>query len=405
MKKKLSYFLKLLTGNYIPFLIVEWNDQDKSILSNWLKENFTENYVKKLHKKLSSYFGKEYMVTLTNSGRSAIYLALKSLDLQDKAEVILPSYSCLGVIEPVLKAKLTPNFVDVDDDLNIEYDSVKKVINKNTKVIILPHLGGKFAKDTFKIIGLAKKKGIFVIEDVSQSFGLQHNNKPAGLFGDFGVFSSGIGKTIFSCGGGWLISKSQKSFQNITLVEEEIDCIKDRIIKFKNSFSEKKLYRSIKKLNFILFSKILSKRKIITTKKVKNFNLYKMNQIEAAFALSQINDINKLIKKRKANANKWLKLIKNYNLNYKIFDNNNVYNKLYINGKDSKFLNKKLTFSGIELESGYTPLHLNEKYKKYKKTLLPYTEKIWASTFSLPTRPSLNKRDWKMIEKSVLKQN
>ena len=43
--------------------------------------------------------------------------------------------------------------------------------------------------------------------------------------------------------------------------------------------------------------------------------------------------------------------------------------------------------------------------KKYKKTLLPYTEKIWASTFSLPTRPSLNKRDWKMIEKSVLKQN
>ena len=78
-----------------------------------------------------------------------------------------------------------------------------------------------------------------------------------------------------------------------------------------------------------------------------------MNQIEAAFALSQINDINKLIKKRKANANKWLKLIKNYNLNYKIFDNNNVYNKLYINGKDSKFLNKKLTFSGIELESGY----------------------------------------------------
>ena len=85
-------------------------------------------------------------------------------------------------------------------------------------------------------------------------------------------------------------------------MEEEIDCIKDRIIKFKTSFSEKKLYRSIKKLNFILFSKILSKRKIITTKKVKNFNLYKMNQI--AFALSQINDINKLIKKRKANANK-----------------------------------------------------------------------------------------------------
>ena len=112
-----------------------------------------------------------------------------------------------------------------------------------------------------------------------------------------------------------------------------------------------------------------------------------------------------LSKREKANANKWLKLIKNYNLNYKIFDNNNVYNKLYINGKDSKFLNKKLTFSGIELESGYTPLHLNEKYKKYKKTLLPYTEKIWASTFSLPTRPSLNKRDWKMIEKSVLKQN
>ena len=96
----------------------------------------------------------------------------------------------------------------------------------------------------------SKKKGIFVIEDVSQSFGLQHNNKPAGLFGDFGVFSSGIGKTIFSCGGGWLISKSQKSFQNITLVEEEIDCIKDRIIKFKNSFSEKKTLSLYKKTKF-----------------------------------------------------------------------------------------------------------------------------------------------------------
>ena len=177
---------------------------------------------------------------------------------------------------------------------------------------------------------------------------MQHNNKPAGLFGDFGFSAQELVRQ-FHCGGGWLISKVKSHFKTSHLYNK-IDCIKDRIIKFKNSFSEKKLYRSIKKLNFILFSKILSKRKIITTKKVKNFNLYKMNQIEAAFALSQINDINKLIKKRKANANKWLNLKKNYNLNYKIFDNNNVYNKLYINGKDSKFLNKKLTFSGIELE-------------------------------------------------------
>ena len=87
------------------------------------------------------------------------------------------------------------------------------------------------------------------------------------------------------------------------------------------------------------------------------------------------------LSKRKANANKWLKLIKNYNLNYKIFDNNNVYNKLYINGKDSKFLNKKLTFSGIELESGYTPLHLNEKYKKYKKLFYHIQKKFGQVLF------------------------
>ena len=71
---------------------------------------------------------------------------------------MIPSYSCLGLIEPVLNKELKPVFVDIDDNLNPSFKSIKKSISNRTGVVIIPHLGGTFARDTKKLLNIVKKE-------------------------------------------------------------------------------------------------------------------------------------------------------------------------------------------------------------------------------------------------------
>ena len=142
----LIYLKKMVGGLYVPFLQNEWNENDLIKLKNINDTNKTNpKHGETVYELLKKYYGPSYNIFLTNSGRSALLLILKNLDLKKSDEIIIPSYSCLGLIQPILKLGLKPYFVDINNDLGISFKSIKKAINKNTKVIIIPHLGGSFS--------------------------------------------------------------------------------------------------------------------------------------------------------------------------------------------------------------------------------------------------------------------
>ena len=388
-KDKLSYLLKIIEGKFTPFLQNELNDEEiKKVYFGLQNLTDVNDYEKLLHNYLNKYYQSEKDIYLTNSGRDALYFILLNLKLKKK-EIIIPSYSCLGLIEPILQLKYKPVFIDIDHQLNPLFESVEKAISSETSAVIIPHLGGTIASDTFKIIEICKYKKITVIEDCCQAFGLKLKKGPIGTFSDISFFSSGVGKPVFTPCGGWIVTKKNKfrNFEMTNLIDGKIHKVYSNYINFKNKFSNQRFK--------ILKSRLIDKFYSVFDKNQKFFNMkmfqdkkYKLNNLSAYMILNQIKKNEENILTRKKIANLWMKKLKTINNIEVLNKSKTIFNKLYIN---SDLSNKKsLLLQGIELENGYVPLHLRYDFNRFQQVSLTNTERVWRRIYSLPVRPNLN---------------
>jgi dTDP-4-amino-4,6-dideoxygalactose transaminase len=150
------------------------------------------------------WFEKRYPhtdVTLFNSGRSALLALLRGFNIQDGDEVLVQSFSCVAVANSVLWTRGTPVYVDIDETLNMRLSDIEKKLSPRTKAIILQHTFG-IPSDIRKILILAKKHNLIVIEDCAHGLGSSCDGKPLGSWGDAAFFSFGRDKVVSSIWGG-----------------------------------------------------------------------------------------------------------------------------------------------------------------------------------------------------------
>lgn len=163
--------------------------------------------LKQLNRALQQYFpdGETY---LTNSGRSALYLAIRSLKLNSSDEVLMQAYTCNAVPNPVLWAGATPRYVDINKEtLNMSVEHLKAQITQHSKVIIVQHTFG-YPAEMEAIMDLARKHKLIVIEDCAHALGARIQNTLVGNFGDMAIFSFGRDKIISSVYGGFLLANN-----------------------------------------------------------------------------------------------------------------------------------------------------------------------------------------------------
>ncbi len=391
-KDLITYASNLIGGNYVPFLVNEINTEYvNEIIKNSKadKSNEKKNHKLELYNQLKKTYGHDRDLYLTSSGRGALYMILKNLNLSKNSEIIIPSYSCFGLIQPILSLKLTPHFIDVNVDLNPSFESVKKAINSNTKVVIVPHLGGTFASDLFEIMDFCKKRGICVIEDCCQAFGLKFKNKNVGLFADISFFSSGEGKPVFTPEGGWIVIKKKKRFK-IEYLEEESEKISLRNFKKFNARFPTNYSHAIMNRLFEHFKSLLPDYDKIaySDKSLKTFDYEKkLSNLAAALISFELRKIDQNLYNREKLAKFWIKNSKKNGLRF-LNTKNSIFNKLFV---ESSFLQKKqLIIKGLQVENGYKPLHLRYDFDKYPRVDLNNTNYMWKKIYSLPVRPSLN---------------
>ncbi len=136
-----------------------YNDEkryvNKCLSTGWISSE--GKYVKEFEKKFSKYINKKYGVAVS-SGTAALEVAMKSLNLKRKSEVIIPNFSIISTALCVVKLGLKPVLVDVDPiTWNMSPKEVIQKINKNTKAIIITHIYG-FPVEMKDILAVAKKK-------------------------------------------------------------------------------------------------------------------------------------------------------------------------------------------------------------------------------------------------------
>ena len=189
----------------VPFLDLRISDKKERLeILSAIESVFDHGYfilgpeVLALERKVAAYCGCKYAIGVS-SGTDALFLSLKSLGIGSGDEVITTSLSWIATANAIVLTGAEPVFADIKDDLNIDPNSIHKLISSKTKAILPVHYTGKVC-NMVDIMKIADEHELAVIEDAAQSFGATLNNKMAGSFGNVGCFSMNPMKVFAACG-------------------------------------------------------------------------------------------------------------------------------------------------------------------------------------------------------------
>jgi len=154
--------------------------------------------VEQFERDAANFFGRRHAVGVA-SASAGLYLSLKALEIGEGHEVITTPMSWLVTSSAVSLAGATPVFVDVDDNFNLDPECVEAAITSRTRAILPVHFYGRVAEMN-RIVEVASRNGLKVIEDVAQAVGAQANGVHAGAFGEIGIASFSPMKVISSLG-------------------------------------------------------------------------------------------------------------------------------------------------------------------------------------------------------------
>ena len=295
----------------------------------------------KFEKFFAKKMGAKYAV-MTNSGSSANLLAMSCLTnplsknkIQASSEVIIPAICWSTSLWPIIQNNLKPVFVDVElGTFNIDIENIEKKITKKTKAIMLVHVLGTSANMT-KLMQIAKKYKIDIIEDTCESLGAKYNNKQLGTFGRFGTYSFYYSHQITSGEGGMILCNDTKDYNIL------------KSLRSHGWSRDTNLHTNFKKK----FNNLDERFLFIGP----GYNV-RPTEIQSAIALNQFKRLNQFIKIRNINRNKIINNLK----------------------KNDKWKNQ---FSFVEVESNFKPswfglpILINKKYSYVKKEFLNYLSK------------------------------
>lgn len=326
-------------------------------------ENFEEE--------IAGFCSTKYAIGV-NSGTDALFLSLKAVGIKKGDEVITTPFSFIATAEVIAALDAKPVFVDIDSKtFNIDSSKIEEVITKKTKAIIPVHLFGQMV-EMDKIMRIARKYKLFVIEDAAQAIGAKYKDKKAGTIGDMGCFSFFPSKNLGACGDGGMIVTDNKRLKN-----------KIKLLRNHGS-SPKNKYKNL----------ILGKNSRLDT-------------IQAAILrvkLKHLKDWNKQRRKTAEYYSKKLKGIGDIETPVTRTDRTHIFHQYTIKTKKRNALNKYLQKKDIPTMIYYSlPLHLQPcfKYLNYKKGGFPEAERAAKQVLSLPIYPELAEKDQNYIVRKI----
>jgi 8-amino-3,8-dideoxy-alpha-D-manno-octulosonate transaminase len=179
---------------------------DNKYLFRYYGPKESPSKVQALEEQYAAFVGSKHCLAL-NSCTSALISALVAMGVGPGDEVIVPSYTFFATCAAVVAARAIPIVAEVDKSLTMDPADFEKKITSRTKAVIPVHMRGMPAKID-RIVEIARRHRVKVVEDVAQANGGTFRGKPLGSFGDIGCFSLQFHKIITSGEGGVLVTNS-----------------------------------------------------------------------------------------------------------------------------------------------------------------------------------------------------
>lgn len=324
--------------------------------------------VEDFEKKFAKYSGAKYCVGVAN-GLEALQISLMSLGIENGDEVITTPLTAMATSLAITQAGAKPIFVDIDPlTYNIDASKIEQAISKKTKAILPVHLYGQMA-EMDKIMKIARKHKLSVVEDCAQATGASFKNKKAGTYGNIGAFSFYPSKNLGAYGdAGCVITNNKK-------LAEKIKALRD--------------YGQLGKYNHVYQG--LNSR---------------LDEIQAAILRVKLKYLDRWNKKRRELANIYNKCLVESGavLPLEQKDNYHIYHLYVIKTKNRDELQKYLLKQGIQTAWHYPKLIYQQL--AYKSTGLvkencQIAKKCIKKIISLPIYPELSEKEIKYICKKI----
>lgn len=324
--------------------------------------------VNKLEEEFAAYCGVKYAIGV-DSGLSALKLSLRALGVGPGHEVIVPTHTFTATAAAVTFAGATPIFVDVDPETwNIDPERVEAAITPRTKAILPVHLYG-LPVDMDKILGIAEKYNLKVVEDACQAHGGKYKGKRTGSLGHAAGFSFYPTKNLGGCGDGGIVTTNDTE-------------VADTIRALRNCGQTDKNVHELEPHN------------------------HRLDSMQAAILRVKLKYLDEWIESRRKIAAHYNNLLADANVQLPVQPTGyqHVYHLYVIRSQNRDALQAHLKERGIGTAVHYpNPVHLQPFYSngKDRHGEFPVAEKICNEILSLPMFPELTEEQVEIVSSEI----
>ena len=332
--------------------------------------------VQAFEQKICQFIGVDFACAVS-SGTAGLIMALQALGVKPGDEVITVSFTVSATVNSIVAIGATPVMIDIEaETYGLDANELQTAINQKTKAIIVVHAFGKAAQIK-RIMAIANEHNIKVIEDACEAIGNKYKDQYLGSIADIGVFAFYPNKQITTGEGGMLVTNNQSYHHQFKL-----------------------LANHGRSMNGDYYDQISF-----------GWN-FRMSDINAALGLSQLNRLDKIIKRRQKIAEYYHQHLSEYAhiITPKLSKHEQssawfVYVIRLIKGNRDKVLTQ-LKDKGIACGRYFAPVHLQPFYLlSYKKMELKNTEHVAKECLALPFYHQLQEQDIEYICHNLVKSS
>lgn len=326
--------------------------------TNWISSR--GRFVDEFEEKFANYCGVRYGIT-TNSGTTALHLALATMGIKEGDEVIIPSFTMISTANAIAYLDAEPVVVDVEPlTWNIDPGLIEAKITDKTRAIIPIHTYGHPA-DMDRLKEIADRHKLAIVEDAAEAHGAEYKGRRVGSFGEMASFSFYANKIITTGEGGMIVTDNPERAELLQTMRNY-------------GFTQERHFWH----------------------KVMGFS-YRMTNLQAAIGLGQFERIDQLLEARRSNArlyNELLKDVPGITTPPEAEDVKSVYWMYGVLVEDDFGMSKDrlrqvLADHGVETRSFFIPIHLQPIYSYLLSDEFPVSEELGRKGFYLPSASSL----------------
>jgi len=358
-----------------PFLDENETKYALSALSEGAISGLYGNYLVRFEEEFARYSDCSFGVA-TNSGTTALHLALASLGIENKDEILVSTFTNMATFFAVIYQGAKPVPIDIEQDtLNIDPTLIEEKINDNTKAILVVHIYGH-PVDMDPILRIAREYGLYVIEDCAEAHGALYKGKKVGSLGDVGCFSFYANKIITTGEGGMVTTNNSE-------IASKARSLKSLAFGYDNKF----MHRDI------------------------GFG-YRMTNLQAAIGCAQLEKINEIIERKREIAkyyNEKLKNLECFQIPIEKDYAKNVYWMYHIVLNEKSNLKrdavmKELKDNGIETRESFIPYNMQNLFIKkgwVNRNDCPIANYVAKNGFYIPSGALLRKEELDYITRKL----